>query len=127
MISSLISRISAIVLLVGGLALLFASDNLLPALVPSYPPSAAWLGQMLAAAWLGVAALNWLQQSARLGGIYGRPTVLANLALYFITATSLFRPLIKGTAPSAAWVGFIVAAALAIGYGALLLRGPFDE
>ncbi len=126
MIASAISRISALVLGVAGFALLFASDLLVPALVRSYPPSAAWFAQMLAAAWLGVAALNWLQRSARLGGIYGRPIVLANLALYFITATSILRPLLAGTAPNVAWIAFAVAAALSIGYGALLLRGPFD-
>ncbi len=126
MISSLLSRTSALVLLVGGLAFLFAADALLPALVPSYPPGAAWLGQMLAAGWLGIAALNWLQRSARLGGIHGRPVVLANLALYFITATSILRPLLGGTAPNVVWIVFAIAAALSVAYGALLLRGPFD-
>jgi peptidoglycan/LPS O-acetylase OafA/YrhL len=42
-ISSMVSRASAILLLVGGLALLFAPDALLPALVPDFPrgPAAA--------------------------------------------------------------------------------------
>lgn len=126
MISSIVSRISALVLLAGGLALLFAPDVLLPAVAPGFPLAAAWLGQLLAAAWFGVAALNWLQRSVVLGGIYGRPTVLANFALYFVSAASLLRVVLGHAASPLLW--FVVAAAwvLAAVYGALLLRGPFD-
>lgn len=125
-ISSLLSRVSAAVLLVGGAALLFAPDALLPALVPGFPPAAVWLGQLLGAAWLGVAALNWSQRAALLGGIYGRPVVLANLALYFISALSLSRALLRGAAPPTLWALLVPLAVLAAAYGALLLRGPFD-
>jgi hypothetical protein len=125
-ISSVLSRVSALLLLLGGLALLFAPDVLLPALVPGFPPAAAWVGQLLAAAWLGVAALNWLQRAAVLGGIYGRPVVLANGALYLVSALSLLRVLLGSVAPRAVWLLFAPAALLAAAYLALLLRGPFD-
>jgi hypothetical protein len=125
-ISSVLSRVSALVLLLGGLALLFAPDVLLPALAPGFPPAAAWLGQLLAAAWLGVAALNWLQRAAVLGGIYGRPVVFANGALYLVSALSLLRALLGGAAPRAVWLVCAPAALLAAAYWALLLRGPFD-
>ena len=125
MTSSLLSRVSAAVLLLGGGALLFASDVLLPGLIPGFPLAAAWLGQLLGAAWFGVAALNWLQRGAVLGGIYGRPVVFANLGLYFVSALSLLRALLGGGAPRALWLVFALAAVLAVAYGALLLRsGP---
>jgi hypothetical protein len=127
MISSRLSLLSAAVLLLGGVALLFASDVLLPALIPGFPPAASWLGQLLGAAWLGVAALNWLQRGARLGGIYGRPIVFANLLLYFVSALSLLRGLLGGGIPPALWAVFAPAAALTAMYAALLLRGPFDS
>lgn len=126
MISSLVSRLSAAVLLLGGVTLLFAPDVVLPALVADFPPAAMWLGQLLAAAWLGVAALNWLQRGALLGGIYGRAVVLANCALYFISTLSLLRALVDGSAPPLLWLVFTPLAVLAVVYGALLLRGPFD-
>ena len=126
MTSSLISRLSAGVLLLGGTALLFAPDTLLAAVIPGFPPAGAWLGQLLGAAWLGVAALNWLQRGAILGGIYGRPVVFANLVLYFVSALSLGRALAGGVAPPACWAALVPAAALAASYGGLLLRGPFD-
>lgn len=126
MISSTISRVSAFVLLLGGLVLLFASDAVLPALIPGFPPEAAWLGQLLAAAWLGVAALNWLQRSALLGGIYGRATVSANVAMYVVSALSLLRALLGHSAPAALWFAAVPMAALAATYVALMMRGPFD-
>jgi hypothetical protein len=72
-----------------------------------------------------VAALNWLQRAAILGGIYGRPVVFANLVLYVVSALSLLRALLAG-APAALWLILIPMAAFAVAYGALLLRGPFD-
>jgi hypothetical protein len=126
MVSTLLSRISAGVLLLSGFALLFAPDTLLPALIPGFPPAALWLGQLLAAAWLGLAALNWLQRAARLGGIYGRPTVLANLTLYTISALSLLRVLLASPTPLMLWLALALAAVLAAAYGTLLVRGPFD-
>jgi hypothetical protein len=125
-ISSVISRASAGLLLLGGVVLLFAPDVLLTAVIPGVPPAAVWLGQLLAAAWLGVAALNWLQRSLVLGGIYGRPIVLANLALYFVSTLSLLRVLTAGGAPQALWLIAGPFGVLAIAYGALLLCGPFD-
>jgi hypothetical protein len=125
-ISSVLSRFSAAVLLVGAAAFLFAPDTVLPALVPGFPPAGAWLGQLLGAAWLGVAALNWLQRTSILGGIYGRPVVLTNLALYFVSALCLLRALTGGAAAPALWTALVPAAALAVAYGAMLLRGPFD-
>jgi hypothetical protein len=126
-ISSFVTRISAAVLLAGGLALLFASDVLLPLLVPGFPAAGAWLGQLLGAAWLGVAALNWLHRGALLGGIYGRPVVLANLVLYFVGALSLLRALGEPGVPRALWGLAVPASLLAVVYGVLLLRGPLDR
>ena len=130
-ISSAISRISAVVLLLGGASLLFAADDVLPVLVPGFPPGGAWLGQLLGAAWLAVAAMNWLQRASVLGGIYGRPVVLPNLALYFVSALTVLRTALGGAAlgraaSSTLWMLCAVMAVLAAAYGVLLLRGPFD-
>src|SRR4051812_12424399 len=107
--------------------MLFAPDALLPALIPGFPPAGAWLGQLLAAAWLGIAALNWLQRSVILGGIYGRPVVLVNLVLYFVSGLSLLRVLAASAAPAPLWAVAVPIALLALVYAALLLRGPFDS
>lgn len=126
MISSALSRISAAILLLGGIVLLFASDAALPALVPGFPSSGAWVGQLLAASWLGLAAMNWHSRSAVLGGIYGRGVVLANAATYFISALSLLRVAVAAGAARALWLLCVPALLLAVAYLTLLFRGPFD-
>ncbi len=122
--TTLIPRLSAGLLFAGGAGLLFAADALVPFFAPTFPRGAAWLGQLLGAAWLGVAALNWLQRGARLGGIYGRPVVFANLTLYFVTALVLARAGVAG-AGRGVWMAAVPAAAMAVAYGLLLFRGPF--
>ena len=122
-----LARASASILAAGGVALLFASDAILPRVVPGFPVAGAWLGQLVGAGWLAVAALDWLGQSALLGGIYGRPQVMANLVLHFVGATSLLRVALRGDAPAALWVWLVVSSVLAAVYGWLLMRGPLER
>lgn len=124
MMSSHISRVSAVLQLGIGLPLLLGADVILPAVIPSTPPSAAWLGQILAAALLALAALNWLSRSALLGGIYSRPVVSANGAFYFVASTSLVRAATRGQLPSAVWIVLVPLIVLAGVYVWLLYRGP---
>jgi hypothetical protein len=127
MFSSIVSRASALFLGATGLALLFASDSILPTLIAGFPPAAALAGQLLAGAWLGVAALNWLSKSALIGGIYSRPVVSTNALLYFVTAMSLVKPLLRGNAPPILWIAFVPIAAFAVVYMWLLFRGPYQR
>ena len=127
MIASLVTRASAAALLLAGLSLLFAPDVILPGLVPGFPPAASWLGQLLGAAWLGLAALNWSHRAAVLGGIYGRPVVFANLVTYVVGALALLKPLQGPATSPALWFLAVSMVVLAIAYGALLFRGPFGS
>ena len=126
MISSLITTASAAILFLGGIALLFASDVILPSVVPGFPAAASWIGQLLASAWLAVAMLNWSQRSRLIGGIHGRPVVLTNFALYFIGALVLLRAAREPGSAATLWWLATAAALMAVVYGALLVRGPFD-
>lgn len=125
--SALITRASAALLACGGIALLFMSDSILPALAPGTPDHAAWLGQLAGAGWLAIAALNWLGKSTLIGGIYGRPLVLANLILCFISTMVLLRGVWDAATPPALWwlaVPFVV---MTVVYGVVLFKGPFDS
>lgn len=124
MSSTLVSRVSAAVLLLAGLALLFAPDAVLPRLIPDYPTTALWLGQLLGTAWLGVAALNWSSRATILGGIYGRPIVLVNVAIYFIGALVMLSAAARAKLPAAVWIAVALAVVLAVAYGWLFWRGP---
>ena len=119
-----ISRASAVLLAAAGSALLFAADDILPRLLDAFPSDAAWLGQLLGAAWLAIAALNWLSRGARLGGIYGRPVVLTNVAVYFISAMVLLRIALRPDRSGIVVALAIVSSALAVTYGWLLFRDP---
>lgn len=118
---------SAVFLAICGIALLFASDAILPRLIPTFPDGGAWLGQAIAAGWLAAATLNWLSQSALLGGIYGRPVVVANAALYFITSSVLLKVVLRGGAHIAVWLSFGAVVILAGTYAWLLFRGPVER
>ena len=126
-LSSIVSRASALFLAAMGLALLFASDNILPQLVQGSSPGLELIGQLLGGAWLGVAALNWLSKSVLIGGIYSRPVVSANVLLYFVAAMSLIKPLMRGGLPVAVSIAFVPIAAFAIAYLWLLFRGPYQR
>ena len=123
-ISSVIARASAALLAAAGLPLLFASDAILPRLVPGFPATAAWLGQLIAAAWLSVALFNWNSKATILGGIYGRPSVNLNLVLYVVSALALLKVADGALVVRAIAAPFVLMAAV---YGAVLLRGPFDR
>ena len=110
----------------GGFALLFGPDAVLGALAPGMPAETWWLGQLLAGAWLALAAQNWLQRSVVIGGIYARPLVYSNFVLYLISALSLVRVAITPTASRAPLVLAVPMVIFAVVYAALLLRGPFD-
>jgi hypothetical protein len=124
--SARLSRASASLLLIAGAALLFAADDILPRLIAGFPDAGAWIGQLLGAAWLAIAALNWLNRGARLGGIYGRPVVLTNAIVYFVSAMVLLKIAMRpGTSTPVVivTVAFVLFAGL---YGWLLFRGPFE-
>jgi len=70
---------SAAVYGVSGLALTFAPAELLAALGASPSAAPLVLAQLLGAALLALATLDWLQRYATVGGILGRPVLLANL------------------------------------------------
>lgn len=123
--STQVTRASAILLALTGAALLFAPVELLSRTVPDVPPSAAWLGQLLGAAWLGLATMNWLARFTMVGGIYGRAIVSANAAAYFVSAMVMLsagRRLGFSTSMLAIAIVTLVMAAV---YGYLLFRGPF--
>ena len=125
--SALITRTSAVLLASGGIALLFSADAILPVLATGFPEHASWLGQVVGAGWLAVAALNWLNRSTLIGGIYGRPVVLTNLILYFIGSMVLLRALRDpATAPALWWVAMPYLA-MALVYSVVLFKGPLGR
>ena len=125
-ISSLVARSSAAYLLLGGAVMLFGADLVFPVVVPNFPPSGAFIGQMIAGAWLALAAMNWNSRGQVLGGIYGRPVVYANVVLFTVTALGVGKAVMVVGASPWLWVAVVPSGIFAGVYGVLMLRGPFD-
>jgi hypothetical protein len=124
--ATLLLSVSALLLAVLGLACLFAPTATLSALLlgpanlfPALP------GQLLGAALLGLAALNWLSRGSAVGGIYGRPLVVANLAHFLVGALVLVRPaLALGSFQAASWLLLAFYAVFGFLFLRLLIRRP---
>ena len=71
----LLQTVSLAVLGVCGVVGLFAPEVLLSAINMAFV-TPHWPVQLLAAAWLGLATLNWSTRGFAMGGILGRPVVL---------------------------------------------------
>lgn len=120
MTSRLLLTASSLVLAASGFALLFAAGELVPGLAAA---NAGYVGQLLGAAWIAVAATDWMAREATVGGIYGRPIQTANATLFFVSALVL----VDAAGDQDALVA--VAAAIMGTFAALFLwlmfRGPF--
>ena len=103
---------AAIVLGIVGLGASFLPQELLAAAGGTGADGGATVAvQLLGAAALGFAMLNWMSRGNMLGGIYGRPLIVGNLLHFFAGAMALLKS--GGLSP--------VVAALAAAYGLLAL------
>jgi hypothetical protein len=114
----LLQTVTTAVLGVCGVVGLFAPEVLLSAISMAFV-TPHWPVQLLAAAWLGLAMLNWSTRGFTIGGILGRPVILANFAHFFIAALSTVRPVLAGGRPGPLVV-LLVCGLFALAYGYLL-------
>lgn len=106
---------------VAGLALTFAPHELLPYVGVTASPATAWLGQLLGAALFALAFLNWFLRFTQMAGIHGRPLLVTNLSFSTIAFLASLRHWREGGTSVVAGAT-VVLGALAIGFGARLLR-----
>jgi hypothetical protein len=92
---------SAVLFGVSGLGMLFAPDEVAPLLGLA---AGAVLVQLLGAALLGIAAMNWTARGMALGGIYGRAVTAGNQVHAFIGAMVLVRYAFSTGGPAGMWV-----------------------
>lgn len=123
--SRLVSATSAILLASAGVVLLFAADDLLPWLIDGYPATGAWLGQLVGAGYLAVANLNWMTRRSVIGGLFGRPVVVANTTLFFVSFLSLATAGSAAGWPMSLSLGALITGLMVALYGWLMFRGPF--
>jgi hypothetical protein len=111
---------AALVLALLGLGALFAPQELLTYVgaAPSgfLPP----LVQLLAAALLGMAIIDWMAKDSKVGGIYNRPIAIGNLIHFSIGAISLAKFAIHGIPPVFAVVATVVYVVFALAFGVVV-------
>lgn len=91
---------SAVLFGVPGVGMLFVPDDVARLLGLS---AGAVLVQLLGAALLGIAAMNWTARGLPLGGIYGRAVTAGNQVHAFIGAMVSIRYAFSTSAPAAMW------------------------
>ena len=82
--------------------------------------------QIAGALYIGFAFLNWFARGALLGGIYGRPILLANFAHFAVAAIMLMKLVLAGEHGAAVLAVTLVYAVVAAWFGAVLF-GPGPE
>ena len=87
------------------------------------PPIALWITGLLGGALFAFALLNWFQRHTMMGGIYGRPLLLANLMLMSNVAFSSLRMWRAEHDAVYAIVG-VIGAGFLVAFGRLLFRNP---
>lgn len=123
MSSRILLTVSALFLGIAGAGLLFMPAELLAHVRQPQARILVLFVQSVGAAYLAFAMLDWMSRGSTIGGIYGRPLVVANLALFLITGLSLVRWALDGGPPGIV-IFAVVYAGLAVAFGAALLRGP---
>lgn len=82
--TKLMLSVSAFILALIGIVLIFAPEYVLKAALIPETLLSSLIIQVLGGTYFALALLNWMSKGAIIGGIYNRPMVLANLAHYLI-------------------------------------------
>lgn len=114
---------SAILYFLVSIAMQFGPEELLRAAGAVPTALDTGLVQVLGAALFGFALLNWFQRFTHIGGIYGRPLVVANFAHAAVAALSLGHFALRGGLPMPAMAALAVYSVLAIAFGAKFFGG----
>lgn len=123
----LILSLSAIVLGLAGAAAMFAPDELGGLLGEPRSPALSLAIQLAASGLIGFACLDWMSRGSRIGGIYGRPVAIGNLALCTTAALALGKTAADAHDPVAIIALASVFGALALAFAWLaFVRDPLD-
>ena len=116
---------SAILLGLTGLSLTFMGDEILSYLGVTSSTTMHLISQLLGALYFGFAMMNWMSKTSRIGGIYNRPIVIANLTHFTVGGLALTKEFKHLTAAAGGLVLLtIVYFILAASFGYLLFKSP---
>jgi hypothetical protein len=108
---------SAVVLALLGVAASFGPEELLTAAGVEQAEGLKLLVQVMGALYLGFAMLNWMSKDSVIGGIYARPTTLANFLHFFAGGMALLKGATGDAGSGTVWALAIVYGVFAAGFG----------
>jgi hypothetical protein len=111
---------SALVMALLGIGALFAPKELLTYLGAAPGGFLPSLVQLLGAAFLGLALIDWMAKDSKVGGIYSRPIAVGNLIHFAVGAITLVRFAFGGHPPAFAIAAAVVYAVLALAFGVVV-------
>lgn len=92
----LLMKMSAIVLGVMGIILIFMPKEILQMFSQTPNEGLALIIQLMGALYFGFAILNWMAKNVLIGGIYAKPLSLGNFINFFIGGLTLIKAVISG-------------------------------
>ena len=84
------------------------------------------LFQIAGGLYLGFAILNWMNRTAPVGGIYGKPVATANLIHFLVEALMLIKEVLDGGLGNGFTVLCVLYTLFAAGFASTLFRDPFS-
>jgi len=115
---------SAILLMGFGIVTLFAPVEIASFLGRSGQTTSPVVVQLLGGALFAMGTLDWMNRYATIGGIFGRPVVVANLTIFFISTTTLARHALATGSGIAVWGVAAICAILAVLFARLMFSSP---
>ena len=80
--------------------------------------------QIIGAAYLGFAMMNWMAKTVLIGGIYARPLAMGNFVHFLIGALALLKYAFAAQNSMAIWLAAIVYSLFAIAFGIVMFTHP---
>ena len=120
--------LSAIILALIGISLIFLPKEILDYLELSLSETLQLLMQIIGSFYFAFAMLNWMSKGSLVGGIYGRPIAMANLTHLVIAVLALIKGILSNPSLSyIIWSIAIIYSIFAILFGIVAFKHPVSE
>ena len=120
--------LSALWMALLGLAASFLPQELLAHFGFGPDRHAALLIQVLGAAYLGFAMLNWMARHNLIGGVYSRPVAMGNMFHFVVAALALLKAVFGGSARSTEMMAAtLVYCMFAVWFGVVVFTHPLAK
>ena len=120
--------LSAMILALIGISLIFLPNEILDYLELSVSETLQLLMQIIGSLYFALAILNWMSKGSIIGGIYNRPIAMANLTHFVIAGLALIKGILANPSLSyVIWSIAIIYSIFAIFFGIVAFKHPVSE